>query len=90
MELKKNVEEKTEFTKEELENINRFLTQENSALKQNLEKMNMNNVLQRLHFLFKVIEKPELYSSDFVTYVVEEIEYTLYIPEEKEETETDK
>ena len=50
----------------------------------------MNNVLQRLHFLFKVIEKPELYSSDFVTYVVEEIEYTLYIPEEKEETETDK
>ncbi len=90
MELKKKVEEKTEFTKEELENINRFLTQENSALKQNLEKMNMNNVLQRLHFLFKVVEKPELYSSDFVTYVVEEIEYTLYIPEEKEETETDK
>lgn len=90
MEIKKKVEEKTEFTKEELENINRFLTQENSALKQNLEKMNMNNVLQRLHFLFKVVEKPELYSSDFVTYVVEEIEYTLYIPEEKEETETDK
>ena len=90
MELKKKVEEKTEFTKEKLENINRFLTQENSALKQNLEKMNMNNVLQRLHFLFKVVEKPELYSSDFVTYVVEEIEYTLYIPEEKEETETDK
>lgn len=89
MELKKKVEEKTEFTKEELENINRFLTQENSALKQNIEKMNMNNVLQRLHFLFKVIENPELYSSDFVTYVVKEIEYTLYIPEE-EEKETDK
>lgn len=89
MEIKKKVEEKTEFTKEELENINRFLTQENSALKQNIEKMNMNNVLQRLHFLFKVIENPELYSSDFVTYVVKEIEYTLYIPEE-EEKEIDK
>lgn len=89
MEIKKKVEEKTEFTKEELKNINRFLTQENSALKQNIEKMNMNNVLQRLHFLFKVIENPELYSSDFVTYVVKEIEYTLYIPEE-EEKEIDK
>lgn len=78
-------EEKKEFSKEELENINEFLTKENSALMQNLEKMNMNNVLQRLHFLFKVVESPDLYSKEFVEYVIKEIEYTLYIPEDLEE-----
>ena len=77
--------EKKEFSKEELENINEFLTKENSALMQNLEKMNMNNVLQRLHFLFKVVESPDLYSKEFVEYVIKEIEYTLYIPEDLEE-----
>lgn len=78
-------EKKKEFSKEELENINEFLTKENSALMQNLEKMNMNNVLQRLHFLFKVVESPDLYSKEFVEYVIKEIEYTLYIPEDLEE-----
>lgn len=78
-------EDKKEFSKEELENINEFLTKENSALMQNLEKMNMNNVLQRLHFLFKVVESPDLYSKEFVEYVIKEIEYTLYIPEDLEE-----
>lgn len=78
--------EKTELTYEQLNAIANQLSQQNAALRKQVEEMNYFNLFRRLDYLFKVVEFAPQFNSAFVETCIAEIE-TLMSTAEEENTE---
>ena len=88
MEENKNQVEATQPKKmsyEELEQIAHQLSDQTRQLYAKLQEANMINMFKRLDYLFKVIELPHMFSTEFATACAQEIQDLLTIPEEKVE-----
>lgn len=70
---------------EELENVARQLSEQTRQLYAKLQEMNMVNMFKRLDYLFKVVELPHIFTTEFVTTCAQEIQDLLTVPEEKQE-----
>lgn len=74
-------EEAKKLSYEELEKYAINASQENQALKAELQKYVDFSMFKRLDYLFKVVEHPEVFKdADFVGTVIEEIKVALYPP----------
>ena len=74
---------------EQLENVAHQLSEQNRQLYAKLQELQVDNMFKRLDYLFKVVENTGVFSIDFHTRCVEEIESLMTIPEEKPENDTD-
>ena len=70
---------------EQLENVAHQLSEQNRQLYAKLQEMQVDNMFKRLDYLFKVVENTGVFSIDFHTRCVEEIESLMTIPEEPQE-----
>ena len=70
---------------EQLENVAHQLSEQNRQLYAKLQEMQVDNMFKRLDYLFKVVENTGVFSIDFHTKCVEEIESLMTIPEEPQE-----
>ena len=66
---------------EQLENVAHQLSEQSRRLYMQLQEANQDNMLSRLHYLFKVVKYKESFNTDFVTKCISEIESTITIPE---------
>ena len=74
---------------EQLENVAHQLSEQNRQLYAKLQEMQVSNMFKRLDYLFIVVENTGVFSIDFHTRCVEEIESLMTIPEEKPENDTE-
>ena len=74
---------------EQLENVAHQLSEQNRQLYAKLQELQVDNMFKRLDYLFKVVENTGVFSIDFHTRCVEEIESLMTIPEEKPENDTE-
>ena len=79
-EVKASNSEKLSY--EQLENVAHQLSEQNRQLYAKLQEMQVSNMFKRLDYLFKVVENTGVFSIDFHTRCVEEIESLMTIPEE--------
>ena len=86
-EVKASNSEKLSY--EQLENVAHQLSEQNRQLYAKLQEMQVSNMFKRLDYLFKVVENTGVFSIDFHTRCVEEIESLMTIPEEKPENDTE-
>ena len=70
---------------EQLENVDHQLSEQNRRLYDKLQELQVDNMFKRLDYLFKVVENTGVFSIDFHTRCVEEIESLMTIPEEPQE-----
>ena len=70
---------------EQLENVAHQLSEQNRQLYAKLQELQVDNMFKRLDYLFKVVENTGVFSIDFHTKCVEEIESLMTIPEEPQE-----
>ena len=70
---------------EQLENVAHQLSEQNRQLYAKLQEIQVSNMFKRLDYLFKVVENTGVFSIDFHTKCVEEIESLMTIPEEPQE-----
>ena len=70
---------------EQLENVAHQLSEQNRQLYAKLQELQVDNMFKRLDYLFKVVENTGVFSIDFHTRCVEEIESLMTIPEESQE-----
>lgn len=82
-ELKNEV--KKELTYQELQNVASQLSEQNQKLKHTIQEMNFTNILNRLTFLFKVVENAKVFSEKFSADCIKEIEDLMTLPENKKE-----
>ena len=82
-EVKASNSEKLSY--EQLENVAHQLSEQNRQLYAKLQEMQVSNMFKRLDYLFKVVENTGVFSIDFHTRCVEEIESLMTIPEESQE-----
>ena len=74
---------------EQLENIAHQLSEQSRQLYKKLQEAKMENMFNRLKFLFKVVENGDKFKPEFLSKCVDEIEDLMTIPEEESE-ESDK
>lgn len=92
MEETKNSIEETRPEKvdyDTLKALNAQLGEQAKQLYYKLQEANMYNTFKRLDYLFKVVENAKVFSEEFVNNCVSEIENTITIPEDTEETVTE-
>lgn len=65
--------QKTELTYDQLNAIANQLSQQNTALRKQMEEMNYYNLFKRLDYLFKVLEFKDQFPQEFVEAVSKEI-----------------
>ena len=70
---------------EQLENVAHQLSEQNRQLYAKLQELQVDNMFKRLDYLFKVVENTGVFSIDFHTRCVEEIESLMTSPEEPQE-----
>ena len=70
---------------EQLENVAHQLSEQNRQLYAKLQELQVDNMFKILDYLFKVVENTGVFSIDFHTRCVEEIESLMTIPEEPQE-----
>lgn len=80
-EVKASGSEKLSY--EQLENVAHQLSEQNRQLYAKLQELQVSNMFKRLDYLFKVVENTGVFSLEFHTKCVEEIESLMTIPEEK-------
>lgn len=81
---------KQKMSYEELEQVASQLSQQTQQLYARLQQAEMSNVFKRLDYLFKVVELREAtFSSAFVEACIKEIEATITIPEEENNSNTE-
>ena len=85
VEMKSQVQRPEKMSYEQLENVAHQLSEQNRQLFAKLQELNMANMFKRLDYLFKVVENTGVFSIDFHTRCVEEIESLMTIPEEPQE-----
>lgn len=74
---------------EDLQELCGQLSQRLQVAYEQIKKMDASNVLQRLNYLFKVLENYAHFNPDFVDKCSSEIEDLLTIPEEETKVEND-
>ena len=88
---KQPVNENTQQEKlsyEELENIAHQLSDQSKTLVHKLQQANMDNVVKRLEYLFKVIEYNSVFPADFYKECIAEVVDLISIPKDTEEVTT--
>lgn len=80
----KETQVREKMSYEQLENVARQLHEQLQRAGQEIQRLNMGNVFQRLNYLFKVTKYSDKFSKEFVDKCVDEIESLLTIPEEEE------
>jgi pyruvate carboxylase len=85
-ELKK--ESKKELSYQELQTVAVQLSEQNQRLQKSIQELNVTNILNRLTFLFKVVEHKEVFTENFSKAVIKEIEELMTLPENSD-TKTD-
>ena len=83
------VKEVTKISYEQLENIAHQLSDQNRQLRTELAQSKELAFFRRLDYLFKVIEYPGAFPSDFYTKCAQEVESLMTIPEEIPTEESD-
>lgn len=73
---------------EQLEQVAHQLSEQARQMYDQLQKANLTNMFKRLDYLFKVVENGEMFSQEFVTKCINEIEEFMTVPEESEDAET--
>jgi hypothetical protein len=86
MEEKKK--DKGQFSNEELQQICGELSQRLQRAQEKLAEINAANIIQRLNFLFKVVEHAAMFDPDFVDKTISEIQDTLTLQEDTSDTDT--
>jgi len=88
-------ESQQKFNYKELNNVCAELSQQNKQMEQyirslhkRLNEMSEALQLQRLDYLFKVVEFKDSFDTDFVTQCVKEIQESFVIPEEVQKKDT--
>lgn len=76
--------EEKKLSYEELENYAKQLTQQFDMMRKQMESMQLQEVVARLNFLFKVVELAKHFNKEYVSKCVEEIQRILVM--EKPET----
>lgn len=71
---------------EQLENVAHQLSEQTRRLYAQLQAANTTNMFKRLDYLFKVVENGHMFKQEFLEKCITEIEETMIIPEESEET----
>ena len=79
------MEDNKKISYEELEKLAKHLSDKCAYLEQKLGEANLSNVFQRLNYLFKVAENHKVFSTEFISKVVLEIEDLLTIEDTKKE-----
>jgi predicted nuclease with TOPRIM domain len=79
------VEQKPQATYEQLNNYAVHLEIENKQLRRKIDELNVTNILERLKYLFKVVEIGDKFSVEFLNKCTKEIENLMTIPEESNE-----
>ena len=69
--------ERKELSYDELRNVAAQLQQENMQFRRLLGELNYNNFFNRLNFLFEVLKLSHMFSEQFVTDTVKEVEDSL-------------
>lgn len=85
-ELKK--ENKKELSYQELQAVAVQLSEQNQRLQKSMQELNVTNILNRLTFLFKVVEHKEVFTETFSQAVIKEIEELMTLPDNSD-TKTD-
>lgn len=80
-------EEQKKLSYEELEAAANQLMQANQQYRKQLEQQNYGNFHQRMAYLFEVVRNSDKFNASFVQKCIEELELTLTIPEQAENTE---
>lgn len=91
-EIKKEVtEQPKKLSYEELETVvhelHEQLEKQQKICVEKLQEMNYANLFKRMDYLFKVVEFKDMFTSDFVVGVVEELEKLLTLEKEEEKEE---
>ena len=84
MEEKKLKNEERKLSYDELQNLCGEYFQRLQIMQREMAKMDATNVIQRLNFLFKVLDNAVMFDAGFVESTVKEIQDTLTVVEEKE------
>lgn len=82
-------EETKKLSYEELENYATQLTQQFDIVRKQMENNQLQELVARLNFLFKVVELSKHFSKDYVAKSVAEIERILVVDPPKEEEATE-
>lgn len=78
--------DKAPVSYEQLRDIANQLHQQNMKLRQALMKQNYDNMFRRLDYLFRTLEHADMFSEEFITSSIREIEDIITIPKEEENT----
>lgn len=79
-------EQPKQLSYDQLKNIAGQLQQQNMQLRKALAESNYTNMFKRLDYLFKVMEFAHMFSDDFVQRCSAEIESTVAIPDDREDS----
>lgn len=84
-------EEKNKLTYKELEQAAAQLAQQNEMFRKQLEQNQLNEVIARLNFLFKVVEFAKQFDKEYLGKCIDEIKRTLVVdnPKPNEEPTSD-
>lgn len=82
-------EQPKQLSYEDLRNIAGQLQQQNMQLRRALNDLNYKNMFERLNYLFKVMEFSHMFSDEFVSKCVTEIESLMTLPEDTSEDTTE-
>lgn len=77
--------EKAPVSYEQLRDIASQLHQQNMKLRQALMKQNYDNMFRRLDYLFRTLEHADMFSEEFISNSIKEIEDIITIPKEEGE-----
>lgn len=87
-EVQAEMPKKTEkMSYEQLESVAHQLSEQSRRLYMQLQEANQDNILSRLHYLFKVVKYRESFNVDFVSKCISEIEKTITVPEAENKAE---
>jgi len=78
-------EEKQKMTYEELEQVTGQLAQQNEMFRKQLEQNQLNEIVARLNFLFKVVESAKYFDKEYLNKCISEIKRTLVVDEPEPE-----
>lgn len=78
-------EERAPMSYEQLRDIASQLHQQNMKLRQALMKQNYDNMFRRLDYLFRTLDHADMFSEEFISNSIREIEDIITIPKEEGE-----
>lgn len=89
-ETKKLSYEELKAAATKLSDDNRMLKSQINQILLKMQEMNVDNMIERIKLLFKVVEYRSSFNAEFVVKCVREIESLLTLPDKEEKTEDNK